>query len=152
MHALIVILCYLFFSSVAQAKIYECISPDGITAYQDKKCPAGHTLKRQLVYNQPEMSVQKLRDIQQQMAKYRNALDKQAMRKLREVKCAEKKREQEKRRRMRLRARCDKVKQKIVMLEQRYKQGHTTKQRLALDQKLADCVLKKQEYCVDERA
>lgn len=129
-------LCLIFIPFVTGAEIYKCVNNDGQVVYRDTPCRVQDT-QTIYSYNQdfwPSASSA------QELNQYRKCLTRERSRK-------QKWQEREQKRRLRLRARCERVTQKIELLNQRYRRGYTAKQRQMLDRKLAEYNKRRQKYC-----
>lgn len=136
----LIIISILFFSfSQLHADIFKCTKSDGSTYYYDRNCIASDVqeeiTKRDLVLMRYEIG-QKQEDIIKQKKNL-----------MRQELIAEKLQAAEMRQRLRFETKCETVRQQIVQLNKRYKQGYTIKQGQALDRKLAECNSKRQIYC-----
>lgn len=136
----LIIISILFFSfSPLHADIFKCTKSDGSMYYYDRNCIASDVqeeiTKRDLVLMRYEIG-QKQEDIIKQKKNL-----------MRQELIAEKLQAAEMRQRLRFETKCETVRQQIVQLNKRYKQGYTIKQGQALDRKLAECNSKRQIYC-----
>lgn len=129
-------LCFVFMPFVVCAEIYKCVKSDGQIIYKDTPCSIQDT---QTIYSYNQdfwPSVASAKELNQ----YRKCLTRERLRK-------QKWSEREQNRSLRLRAKCERVTQKMEMLNQRYKRGYTAKQRQILDRKLAEYNKRRQKYC-----
>jgi len=138
----LIILCALFCAELSNAEIYKCKKYDGSVYFFDRPCVAADheqdITKRDLVLMRFELQQKQADLIREQRQRIRDELT------------ADKRKVAEAKRRLRLKAKCETVRQQIAQLNLRYKQGYTLTQGLALDRKLAECNNRKAKYCTDE--
>lgn len=138
---LIIVLALSCTASV-HAAIFKCKKFDGSIYFFERQCIAPDQeqtiTKRDLVLMRFELQQKQADFIREQRRRIRDDL------------IADKRRLAEERHRLRLKSKCETVKQQIIQLNLRYKQGYTLTQGLALDRKLAECNNRKAKYCTHE--
>lgn len=132
----------LFSATIAHAEIFKCKKFDGSVYFFERPCVATDQeqtiTKRDLVLMRFELQQKQADIIREQRQRIRNDL------------MADKRRTAEEKHRLRLKGKCETVRQQITQLNLRYKQGYTLKQGLALDRKLAEYNNRKAKYCTNE--
>lgn len=133
-------LCFIFIPVVAIGEIYKCVKADGSVIYKDTPCNIQDV---QIIYSysqDPWSFWIPAKELNRQPRCLNRCLTRERLRK-------QKRLSQEQNRSLRLRSKCERVTQKIELLNQRYKRGYTAKQRQSLDRKLAEYNKRRQKYC-----
>lgn len=137
-----IILCVLFGMDITHAEIYKCKKYDGAVYFFDRPCVASDNeqdiSKRDLVLMRFELQQKQADILRAQRQRIRDDL------------AADRRRGAAEKQRLRLKSKCEAVKQQITQLSLRYKQGYTLKQGLAFDRKLAEYNNRKARYCNNE--
>lgn len=139
---------WLFFACVvsnAHAAIFKCVKHDGSLLFKDTPCSVRD---RQILAPLREEPVnrQDVYDIARQYKQDRQRSQRQK-KELRSQARGQKQLELEQKRHLRLQAKCETVKRQIANLHSRYRQGYTAKQGVALDRKMAEYKVKRQQFC-----
>jgi hypothetical protein len=138
----LIIIIALFNIASVHAEIFKCQKFDGSIYFFERPCVAADQeqaiTKRDLVLMRFELQQKQADLIREQRQRIRNDLT------------ADKRRAADEKRRLRLKSKCETVRQQIAQLNLRYKQGYTVNQGLALDRKLAECNNRKARYCTNE--
>jgi hypothetical protein len=138
----LIMVCTLFCAANVSAEIFKCKKFDGTIYFFEQRCAATDQeqaiTKRDLVLMRFELQQKHADIIREQRQRIRADLT------------ADKLRAAEEKRRLRLKAKCETVRQQITQLNLRYKQGYTLTQGRALDRKLAECNNRKARYCTNE--
>ncbi len=138
----LIILCVLFSTGITHAEIYKCKKHEGAVYSFDQPCVVTDheqdITKRDLVLMRFELQQKQADIIREQRQRIRDDL------------VADRRRVADEKHRLRLKSKCETVKQQITQLNLRYKQGYTLMQGLALDRKLAECNNRKAKYCTYE--
>jgi hypothetical protein len=139
------LLCFLLCVSTAHAEVFKCIKHSGAIVFKDTPCSKRDLQVLSALQEQPVNKD----DVAQMQQKYKQhqAEARRQKQELRQQQKASKQKDLEAKRRLRLQAKCETVKHQITQLRQRYRQGYTAKQGLALDRRLAECKFKEQKYC-----
>ncbi len=139
---ILIIICGLLGATNTFAEVFKCKKFDGSIYFFDRTCQAPDQeqpiTKRDLVLMRFELQQKQTDLIHAQRQRIRDGI------------AAVKRKNFEEKSRLRLKAKCETVRQQITQLNLRYKQGYTLTQGLALDRKLAECNNRKARYCTNE--
>ena len=150
MKNLLLIISGILIAVPAVAQVFKCYKSDGSVYYQDKYCDDESDIQKELKCYTKPATKNELKRIDHRLKQYRKQIFKKRKQRQYNKKIAAKKAEAEQRRNLRLKEKCEKVKHKINQVTQRYRNGYTVVQGIALDRKLAEYQNEKRKYCINE--
>lgn len=144
-----VLLFLLATSSDVKADILKCENAAGVVYFSDRTCDTVDTATY-LPFASKPLSVKDLQRIERDVRKSRNAIHQQALKQQKQKLVDERRAAQDQKRRLRKRLKCETLGRQIVEVNNKYKEGYTVKQGIALDRKLTKYKEQKKRYCTNE--
>lgn len=127
--------------------VYKCETTNGSTYYQAKYCKNTSDIQAELNCYNSHLSKKAIEQIEKNLQHQRKSLIKKQKLKQREDLNDAKKAKAQEKKKLRLKAKCEKIKQQIDEVTQHYRTGYTIKQGIVLDRKLSDYQKQRQKYC-----